>query len=129
MFLNVSNHPSDKWSDEQKEAALKLADGPIIDIPFPDVPPEADRTEAALIADKLYDEVMQVINQDTRGIFTGNHAVMIMGEYSVFHKVVKRIQANPLYIPVYVATTKRIAEETKGVKKSVFQFVRFREIK
>jgi hypothetical protein len=51
MLLNLSNHPSDKWSDKQREAALaiskklvkKAGEGKIgiIDIPFPNIPPAA----------------------------------------------------------------------------------------
>lgn len=39
-FFNLTNHPSAKWSDEQKASALHMVggengDGEIVDIPFP----------------------------------------------------------------------------------------------
>ena len=36
MFLNFSNHPSDRWNKAQRQAAERY--GEIRDVPFPDVP-------------------------------------------------------------------------------------------
>ena len=40
MFINLSNHPSLKWNEDQKKAALEMG-GRIIDMPFPPVPADA----------------------------------------------------------------------------------------
>ncbi len=40
-FLNISNHPSDKWTEKQLNSALELADQ-IIDLPFPNINPTWD---------------------------------------------------------------------------------------
>lgn len=37
MFINFTNHSSEKWSGEQRMAAERY--GEIVDIPFPSVPP------------------------------------------------------------------------------------------
>ena len=49
MFLNFTNHPAAGWSAEQRRAAL--AYGVILDLPFPDVPPECSTAEVAVLAD------------------------------------------------------------------------------
>ncbi|MBK9404753.1 MAG: hypothetical protein IPN57_09505 [Ignavibacteria bacterium] len=41
-FLNISNHPSDKWGDKQLSTALELAEE-IINLPFPNINPEWDQ--------------------------------------------------------------------------------------
>ena len=36
FFVNISNHPSSKWGDAQKGAALRMGYGiELFDIPFP----------------------------------------------------------------------------------------------
>jgi len=39
MFFNITNHPHDKWGERQRSEARRLG-GEIVDIPFPNVPPE-----------------------------------------------------------------------------------------
>ena len=41
MFINYTNHPSDKWSARQYDEACKY--GVIYDMPFPDINPGMDR--------------------------------------------------------------------------------------
>lgn len=40
VFINCSNHPSERWSREQKQAAEGY--GEIVDLPFPEVDPSWD---------------------------------------------------------------------------------------
>lgn len=47
MLLNLSNHPSSLWCDEQKKAAETLF-GEIVDLPFPQVDPNGDEAYRAL---------------------------------------------------------------------------------
>ena len=42
-FINLSNHPSDKWDEKQMEAAKQY--GEVMDIPFPSIPAQADENE------------------------------------------------------------------------------------
>jgi len=122
MFINISNHPSHTWSEEQKRAALEFASGPIVDIPFPAVPPEADETAIGILAREIIDKIGSLPITD------GPSAVMVMGEYSLFWQIVSKLRYLVPGLPVVVATTQRIAEEKDGVKVSRFEFVRFRRL-
>ena len=55
IFINLSNHDSSKWSVKQIEEALKLSEnGPIIDIPFPNIDPELTSDEITKLSCKYY---------------------------------------------------------------------------
>jgi len=73
VLVNVSNHPSSGWGEEQKKAALKLcrwenadgdiiAEGRIVDIAFPKVPASAGTNEVNKIAESLYSAILGVID-------------------------------------------------------------------
>lgn len=121
-FINFSNHKSTSWSAEQTDAAKSLAHGGcIIDVPFPNVPPSASEEEVAEMAKDAFATIW-----DAKPA-----VVMVMGEFSLSHKVTERLKGN--YITVVVATTEReVVEKTneKGetVKVSSFKFVKFRKV-
>ena len=61
---NVSNHPSTKWSEEQKKATIKkamfLSESNIIeieDILFPNIPPDMDKDDVADLADEYVTKI------------------------------------------------------------------------
>ena len=58
MLINLSNHPSSKWSKEQTEAALHY--GEIADLPFPVVAPEGDENYIAALADEYCNKVVEL---------------------------------------------------------------------
>ena len=65
LFINLSNHPSSKWSAKQIDAALKLSDnGPIIDMPFPNIDPEMSSDEINALSDEY---VAKIINLAKKG--------------------------------------------------------------
>lgn len=118
MFVNFSNHPSDKWSDEQKRAAL--AYGEIRDIAFPEVSAEASAGEVARMA-KFYAGKILEMHPD---------CVMCQGEFSLTFSVIERLQAAG--IRCVCACSQRRATETQAkdgiVRKiSIFEFRQFRE--
>lgn len=120
MFINISNHPSNRWSKEQIEAAKQY--GEIVDIPFPNVP--ADASETNIIS--LADNVMNLV----RGVTFGNlssvrDAIHIMGESGLVFRLVSEIKEIWFFDPIY-STTERTVEEKDGQKISVFRFVKFR---
>ena len=51
MFVNLSNHPSGKWTAEQINAASRLY-GEVRDLPFPAVPTLATPDDVAVMADE-----------------------------------------------------------------------------
>lgn len=118
-FFNVSNHPSNKWSEAQKAAALALTDGEIIDVPFPNVPPTASEEDV----DKLADEITGKIGP--------GHVAMVQGEFSLTFKATSKLKSRG--VTVVVATTERNSKETvqpDGTvkKETVFEFCRFRRV-
>ncbi len=58
IFLNHTNHPSDKWSKEQIAAAEKF--GEITDLPFPSIPPEFDKDEVDEKVDENLKKILEL---------------------------------------------------------------------
>jgi hypothetical protein len=115
-FLNISNHPSDKWPDAQKLAAGEWAEA-LVDIPFPYISPTADEAELRRIAGEILSEIDRS--------FPRVAAVHLMGELTFTHCLVGLLQQRG--IPVLASTTERIVHaEADGKKTSEFRFVRFR---
>ena len=121
MFLNISNHPSDKWGFEQSSAAEALGEGGIIDIPFPAVDPHIFPIQVRELADELINQVCEYPVDET--------VVMVQGEMTLTFTVVSRLLS--LGYQVVAATTERKVEERvlpdgSVEKTSRFQFVQFR---
>lgn len=114
QFLNISNHPSDKWSPEQVEAARALGGVPS-DVKFPNVNPRWSTEEVG-------DHAAELVNTlDLEGVA----GAMIAGEPLMVACIIRELQA--LGVACYSATTERVVEERDGVKTSRFIFVQFRE--
>lgn len=117
VFINHSNHPSEKWPAGQKEAAL--AYGKIVDLDFP-----------AVKADCSEDDV-RGLAKETFAKITAMHpaAVLCQGEYTYTYELVKMLQEAG--IDVFAACSERKAGEVLegeiSRKISYFQFVRFRK--
>lgn len=118
MFINFTNHPSHLWSEDQIKAAMRY--GSIEDMPFPSVDPFLD-TEG----------VKQLAKEYTGRIIEQNpNVVLVQGEMTLCFHVVELLKKEG--IKVLCACSQRISSEetdTEGntVKKSIFQFVQFRE--
>ena len=97
-FINCTNHPSTKWSETQLNAAK--AYGEIIDIPFPNVAPEATTGEIHTLAHRLF---LTIVGYSK----VGNTIVHIMGEMTVVCCVVRHLQQ--VGIPCVASTTRRLA--------------------
>lgn len=112
-LLNLSNHPSAAWSQDQLQAATTLY-GAIEDLPFPAIPPDADSGQVQQLAREYFEQV--TARQPA--------AVHLMGEMTfTFHLVQLLREAG---IPCIASTTERIAEEREGQKIVTFRFVQFR---
>lgn len=117
VFINCSNHPSEKWSDGQKEAALKY--GKITDIPFPPVSPGASEKEV--------DETAKELCKRIRTFRPA--AVMCQGEYTLTYAVISKLRRAGIRV-VAACTERQVVEEVidgRTEKKSVFKFMGFRE--
>ena len=117
IFLNVSNHPFVKWSEEQKKAAVEYGD--LDEIAFPMVSPEIGEDRLASVVDECLKEI--------GGKISGKEAtVHIMGEMTLTYALVQRLLASG--VRCVASTTRRdVRELPDGRKESTFHFVRFRE--
>lgn len=122
MFVNISNHPSSKWSHEQLSAARNLSteisgDAVIVDIAFPNVPPTASLSEVR----QLVRETIAILPFDPADV--GGHVVHVMGESGFVHSFLSML--NGMCVLVH-STTERIVQEVDGNKIVTFRFVQFR---
>lgn len=126
MLINLTNHPVESWSESQRVAAEKQF-GEIIDVPFPQIEPDAELNEVIeLVADYLKKCVDMLGKIPKVGnSFGKENAIHIMGEMTFVYHFVQKI--SELGIVCLAATSRRIVEEEKnGTKVSRFEFVRFR---
>ena len=120
MFLNISNHPSQKWGESQKSEAER--NGEIVDIPFPNIPPHFTGEEVKSLAR----DMAKAIYRDYDSPFWGDMA-MVQGEFSFTHHLTSDLKA--LGWMVVVACSERVVEDLPdGGKKTTFNFVQFREV-
>lgn len=118
VFINHTNHPSANWSVEQKNAAELF--GKIVDIPFPDVPPNIN---TAAVHEMVLNKLQEILNLSPV-------AVLCQGEFNYTVAMAEELKNRG--IPVMAATSERVVSEitesdgsTKRV--SIFNFVQFRE--
>lgn len=118
-FINLTNHPSVLWSDEQLDAAGQY--GHIVDMPFPAVDPAADSAEITLLADSCIEKI-RTFEEPT---------VLVQGEFTLVFNIVTKLKAEG--IRTLAACSERQVVESKSedgtsTRKSViFRFRRFRE--
>lgn len=115
-FINFSNHPSSTWTEEQRNAALKI--GEIVDINFPIIKPDESIENIERAA--------RALTSDFTHAWTKTDMVVhVMGEMTFVHAVVNLLCEHG--IRAVASTTERISIEKDGVKTSVFKFVQFRD--
>ena len=118
-FINLTNHPSGLWSDEQLDSARQY--GNIVDMPFPSVDPAAGPAEIALTAASCLEKIRAYEDP----------TVLVQGEFTLVFNIVERLKAEG--IRALAACSEREAVESKSEdgaatrKSVVFRFRRFRE--
>ena len=133
IFVNLSNHPSDKWSDKQLNAAKQMVNnGPIIDIPFPQIDPEMTSDDVIGLAKEYFFKHILNAMYDFETHEACPIILHIMGEMCFTYNVVelaKNFTEKDLEnITCVASTTKRnVVEKEDGTKISTFEFVQFRE--
>jgi hypothetical protein len=120
MLINCSNHPVLSWDEKQKAAAKKY--GPLYDLPFPAIDPDADIDSVALLAEQYDVKIRRLLASENAGDF----AVHIMGELTFCFALVARLQKAGI-ICLASTTRRETIENGNGSKTSRFEFVRFRE--
>ena len=112
-FINFTNHPSDRWEEKQRKAALEY--GEIIDIPFPSVSPQGDEQYIDGLAEQYFMQILAL----------SPHAVLCQGESCLAYQVITKLREKG--IKVFAACSERVVRETGQKKEVMFAFEQFRE--
>lgn len=124
MLINLSNHPVDSWSESQREAGIQQF-GTVVDVPFPEIPPELELNEISKMAEDYVEKCTRMIKEESVRNVDSKNAVHVMGEMTFVYQFVQKISEQG--IECLAATSRRIVvEEKNGTKVSRFEFVRFR---
>lgn len=118
IFINHTNHPSVRWSEQQKDASL--AYGEITDIPFPLISPRASSNEIREMALKMADKIIAMKPA----------AVLCQGEFNYVFCLVDALLAHG--IRVMSACSERVVREWKDEngeehRDAVFRFQQYRD--
>lgn len=120
MLINLTNHNSDKWDEIQKSTAINLF-GEIYDINFPAISPESDLLEVREKAEEMLKLILVMKEKNGNSL-----TVHISGEFTFTYIMLCLLKEAK--IPAVCSTTVReVIEETGGIKKMIFKFVKFRE--
>lgn len=98
-FINLTNHPSGQWSDEQRAAAL--AYGPIVDLPFPAVSETADLAGVCALAARYFHRIREY----------GRPVVLIQGESVFVYRLVRLLEQ--ARIPALACVSRRRVREAR----------------
>ncbi len=130
LLINVSNHPSEKWSEKQKAGWDK-----IVDLPFPQIPPDWNANQVLDIAKEYYQRI-NGIKYEHKDYIT---CICLQGEFTFCYLLFALFILNPKNYErekqqrFAIPTTERKVVETqdsegKTIKQSVFEFVKWRII-
>jgi hypothetical protein len=120
MLINLSNHPSENWSNLQLDTSRELYNK-IIDVDFPQIPPEIDKEMIITLANDYKDICLDILSSSK----DSKNAVHIMGEMTFVLNLVKMLKKEKILC--IASTTDRNATEMENSKISTFNFIRFRE--
>ena len=118
VFLNVSNHPSASWNEQQIKAAE--AYGNIIDIQFPEIDPESPTEEICRQAEEYLKKVTAY----------DNPIVMVQGEFTFSYSLIQRLRKNNVVVVAACSrrkTDEKVLGDGSTQKVSIFEFCGFRE--
>ena len=118
MFINISNHRSDKWGEKQRQMAARF--GEIIDIPFPEVDPYGTSEYIDELVEEYFEKIMKY----------DRPTVMLQGEYLFTYRLVRRLKDAGIRVVAGCSdrrTIEYINENGFTERKSEFEFVGFKE--
>ena len=117
MLINLSNHPSCMWPEEQLEAAAVY--GETVDIPFPSVNPFAAESDVAEAAEMLLEKIIKAEPA----------AVLCQGEFSLAYAVISRLIKRGVTV-IAACSERRVQEEKLDngeiEKVCLYKFIKFR---
>ena len=116
MFINLTNHSSEKWDEKQLKAAHCY--GEIVDLPFPNIEPTFTKENIMCIVKDCTNIILGMKDENT--------VVHVMGEMTFTYNMVNTLKE--LGVTCLASTTERNTIMTPDGKKiSEFKFVQFRE--
>lgn len=117
LFINLSNHPSSSWTAEQLTAAEAF--GELIDMPFPQVAPDAKADDIKTIAEAQVAAIMKQAETHTV-------TVHVMGEMSLIYRIVRMLSERG--IRCVCSTSYRVVKDQGDGRRLVeFRFNSFRD--
>lgn len=128
ILLNISNHPSDKWSEKQKDGWDIIKD-----IEFPNINPYASTDEIVSDANHMAWTLPAIIENNlpkNRIVANDEYYIMLQGEFTFCYLLRDLIKDDYTFV---IPTTERKTIETANgdgtvSKISVFEFVQWRKI-
>ncbi|MFK7949468.1 MAG: CRISPR-associated protein [Saprospiraceae bacterium] len=121
MLLNLSNHPSTKWGEKQKNTATEKY-GNIQDVPFPHVQPTATSDDIKKLAADYVKQIRNLAKVEKNKPF----AVHIMGEMTLVFRIIKLLKRSKITC-VASTTFRDTIDNPDGSKTFKFEFIQFRE--
>lgn len=116
MFINLSNHPSGLWEQEQVNMACRY--GTIVDLPFPAVPAEKDEAYVVSLARQYARSIIERYCPET-------DVVHVMGEMCFSFALVRQLREAG-FTCVASTSERKVEDKGNGHKEVYFNFVRFR---
>ncbi len=114
MLLNFSNHPSNKWSDNQIEVACQLY-GSVTDWAFPQIEPQSTTQEVQQLAQNYCAQILELAPT----------AVHVMGEMTFTFALVHLLQTAGI-VCIASTTNRNTIDNPDGSKTLQFNFCQFR---
>ena len=96
-FINISNHPSKNWSDEQIDMATQMTrDSEIVDIPCPLAEPERNKEYVISVGYEVSDLIEQILPT----IGGKLDAIMVQGETTITFRLVNQLRGDYPGVPI-----------------------------
>lgn len=115
MLINLSNHPSSTWPQNQIETAQN-AYGRVTDLAFPTIPPEAEETTHQQLVEEYFHKITELAPR----------AVHLMGELTFCYRLVDKLKSAGIEV-IASTTNRQVTYDDAGNKISTFEFVQFRK--
>lgn len=117
MLINLSNHPIASWNDRQLSAASLY--GELVEIPFPQIMPNASERDINKLAAEYFDRVKSLGTKD-------EVTIHVMGEMTFTMRIVHRLKSLG-YTCLASTSERKVKDLGDGKKEVTFEFVQFRE--
>ena len=130
MLINLSNHPAYKieneekiflWSEKQLSIASKFGD--IIDMPFPQIPPEYTTEQVYALATEYLNRCADLIQPSE-----SESAIHITGETTFCFALIQMLLKKG-YKCITATSNRNVKTGENGEKIVMFDFEQFREYK